>query len=190
MQQNEKPSEYSPQEIMVASAAKEIHNREVVFVGIGLPVLACLLAQRLHAPDMVMVYEAGVIPESEGKIVPCLFVEADGTSVALQREKSRRAEVKIGIAHEGWQEVSTDRYRTKEKTVYSKNMVLLGKVIDLDISLGEMKVTHLVLQLEKQVAKDLLGKMIVIRHAKCRVSTQLIESVKDAVILRRSASGS
>ena len=61
MQQNEKPSEYSPQEIMVASAAKEIHNREVVFVGIGLPVLACLLAQRLHAPDMVMVYEAGVI---------------------------------------------------------------------------------------------------------------------------------
>jgi hypothetical protein len=65
------------------------------------------------------VYEAGVIPESQGKVVPHLFVEADGTFIALQREKSRRAEVKIGVAHEGWQEVSTDRYRTKEKTVYS-----------------------------------------------------------------------
>jgi hypothetical protein len=65
------------------------------------------------------VYEAGVIPESEGKVVPRLFVEADGTFIALQREKSRRAEVKIGIAHEGWQEVSTGRYRTRDKTVYS-----------------------------------------------------------------------
>ena len=65
------------------------------------------------------VYEAGVIPESQGKVVPCLFVEADGTNIALQREKSRRAELKVGTAHEGWQKVSTDRYRTKGKTVYS-----------------------------------------------------------------------
>lgn len=65
------------------------------------------------------VYEAGVIPESQGKVVPCLFVEADGTSIALQREKARRAEVKAGVAYEGWQKESTERYRTKEKTVYS-----------------------------------------------------------------------
>ena len=75
----------------------------------------------------------------------------------------------------------------KDKIAYSKNMVLLGKVKDVEIDLREMKVTHLILQLEKQVAKDLLGKMIVIRHAKCRVPTQLIESVKDAVILRQAA---
>ena len=75
----------------------------------------------------------------------------------------------------------------KDKIAYSKNMVLLGKVKDVEIDLREMKVTHLILQVEKQVAKDLLGKMIVIRHAKCRVPTQLIESVKDAVILRQAA---
>lgn len=61
MQQDVKKEEYSPQEIMVTAASKEIRNGEVVFVGIGLPVLACLLAQRLHAPDIVMVYEAGVV---------------------------------------------------------------------------------------------------------------------------------
>ncbi len=65
------------------------------------------------------VYGDGVIPESEGKVVPYLFVEADGTNIALQREKSRRAEVKIGIAYEGWEQVSKERYRVKEKTVYS-----------------------------------------------------------------------
>ena len=76
----------------------------------------------------------------------------------------------------------------EDKVVYSKNMVMLGKVKDVEIALGEMKVTHFILQVEKQVAKDLLGKMIVIRHAKCRVPTQLIESVKDAVILRQATS--
>ena len=65
------------------------------------------------------VFEAGVIPESDGKIVPYLFVEADGTSIALQREKARRGEVKAGIAHEGWEEVSKDRHKLKEKTVYT-----------------------------------------------------------------------
>jgi len=42
------------------------------------------------------VYEGGVIPESEGKVVPPLFVEADGTNIALQREEAKRAEVKAG----------------------------------------------------------------------------------------------
>jgi hypothetical protein len=65
------------------------------------------------------VYEGGVIPESEGKIVSHLFVEADGTNIALQREEARRAEVKAGIAYEGWHKVSKDRYRVKDKTVYS-----------------------------------------------------------------------
>ena len=65
------------------------------------------------------VFEAGVIPESEGRIVPYLFVEADGTNIALQREARRRAEVKVGVAYEGWQEVSRDRYRVTDKTVYS-----------------------------------------------------------------------
>jgi Uncharacterised protein family (UPF0236) len=65
------------------------------------------------------VFSAGVLPESEGKTVPYLFVEADGTMIALQKEKARRAEVKVGIAYEGWREVSKNRYKVTEKTAYS-----------------------------------------------------------------------
>jgi len=63
-------------------------------------------------------YETGAAPDSQEKAVPLLFVEADGVNIALQREKARKAEVKVGIAYEGWEEVSKERYRTKEKTIY------------------------------------------------------------------------
>jgi glutaconate CoA-transferase subunit B len=52
---------YSPAEIMVVRAAKELKNSEVVFVGIGLPNLACNLARRLQAPDLVLIYESGAV---------------------------------------------------------------------------------------------------------------------------------
>jgi len=64
-------------------------------------------------------FEDGVIPESKDRRVPYLMVEADGVSVALQREKERRAEVKVGIAYEGWQRISKERYKLKEKSTYS-----------------------------------------------------------------------
>lgn len=54
-------SEYSPSEMMAAVAARELGNREVVFVGIGLPNLACNLARALQAPDLVLIYESGAV---------------------------------------------------------------------------------------------------------------------------------
>lgn len=63
-------------------------------------------------------YEAGEIPMGEERIVPRLMVEADGVMIALQREKEKKAEVKVGIAYEGWEEVSRGRYRVKEKIAY------------------------------------------------------------------------
>ena len=54
-------SEYSPSELMAAVAARELGNREVVFVGIGLPNLACNLARALQAPDLVLIYESGAV---------------------------------------------------------------------------------------------------------------------------------
>lgn len=54
-------AEWSPGEMMACRAARELANGEVVFVGIGLPNLACNLARRLHAPDLVLVYESGAV---------------------------------------------------------------------------------------------------------------------------------
>ncbi|MDT7578773.1 MAG: glutaconate CoA-transferase, subunit, partial [Pseudonocardiales bacterium] len=41
--------------------ARELSDGQVVFVGIDLPSRAANLARRLHAPDLVLVYESGTI---------------------------------------------------------------------------------------------------------------------------------
>jgi len=63
--------------------------------------------------------ETGEIPQGEGKQVARLMVEADGVILSLQREKERKAEVKLGIAYEGWEKVGQDRYRTVNKTIFA-----------------------------------------------------------------------
>jgi len=49
---------------MVAAAAREISDGELVFVGMRLPMLAFLVARRTHAPTAVGLYENGIIRES------------------------------------------------------------------------------------------------------------------------------
>ncbi len=46
---------------MAVSAARELRDGEVVFVGIGLPNLACNLARATHAPNLVLIYESGAV---------------------------------------------------------------------------------------------------------------------------------
>jgi len=46
---------------MAVTAAKELRDRDVVFVGIGLPNLACNLARATHAPNLVLIYESGAV---------------------------------------------------------------------------------------------------------------------------------
>jgi glutaconate CoA-transferase, subunit B len=55
-------------ELMVAAAAREIGDGEVVFVGMRLPLIAFVVAKRTHAPNCVGLFENGVIrttPASE-----------------------------------------------------------------------------------------------------------------------------
>ena len=52
---------YSPSELMSTVAARELRDGEVVFVGIGLPNLACNLARATHAPNLVLIYESGAV---------------------------------------------------------------------------------------------------------------------------------
>ena len=46
---------------MTVVAARELRDGEVVFVGIGLPNLACNLARATHAPHLVLIYESGAV---------------------------------------------------------------------------------------------------------------------------------
>lgn len=53
---------------MIVAAAQELHDRDVVFVGIGLPSLACNLALRTHAPNLELIYESGTIGTRPARI--------------------------------------------------------------------------------------------------------------------------
>jgi glutaconate CoA-transferase, subunit B len=52
---------FSHSELMATVAARELKDGEVVFVGIGLPNLACNLARSTHAPNLVLIYESGAV---------------------------------------------------------------------------------------------------------------------------------
>jgi glutaconate CoA-transferase, subunit B len=52
---------YSADEMMTVTAARQVRNGSVCFVGIGLPSAACNLARRTHAPQLVLIYESGTV---------------------------------------------------------------------------------------------------------------------------------
>lgn len=56
--------EFTPQELMVAAAAREIHEGEVVFAGMRLPLLAFALAKQTHAPNAIGLFECGLIRDT------------------------------------------------------------------------------------------------------------------------------
>jgi glutaconate CoA-transferase, subunit B len=51
---------YSASEMMIAVAARMLKGARTVFVGVGLPNIACNLARITVAPNMEMIYESGV----------------------------------------------------------------------------------------------------------------------------------
>jgi glutaconate CoA-transferase subunit B len=53
--------DYSPTELMIVVAARTLPDRASVAVGTGLPCAAAMLAQRTHAPNLLIVFEAGGI---------------------------------------------------------------------------------------------------------------------------------
>jgi glutaconate CoA-transferase subunit B len=52
--------EYTPAEMMIVAAARQLAGERVCFVGVGPPNIACNLARRTVAPDLELVYESGV----------------------------------------------------------------------------------------------------------------------------------
>lgn len=69
--------------------------------------------------EVIEAFKQGRLPQTGSRRVPLLFIEGDGVNIALQREKERRTEIKVGIAYEGWEPVGgLGRYRLRDKTPY------------------------------------------------------------------------
>src|SRR5947199_3864076 len=55
---------YTPRELMVVCAARQIHDGENVFVGMRLPLIAFALAKRTHAPHCIGLFEVGIMRDA------------------------------------------------------------------------------------------------------------------------------
>ncbi|MFH0725048.1 MAG: CoA-transferase [Pseudomonadota bacterium] len=53
--------EYKPAEMMAISAARMIENRDIVFCGTGISMLAAMAAKHISAPESVIFFETGAI---------------------------------------------------------------------------------------------------------------------------------
>ena len=72
--------DYTRRELMVAAAAREIHDGEKVFVGMRLPLLGFAVAKELHAPHALGIFENGVI--RDWPALESIFTMSDPPNVA------------------------------------------------------------------------------------------------------------
>jgi glutaconate CoA-transferase subunit B len=67
--------DYTLSELMVAAAAREIRDEDVVFVGMRLPLIAFVVAKKTHAPRAIGLVENGVIRDTPA--VELIYTMAD-----------------------------------------------------------------------------------------------------------------
>lgn len=54
-------AKYTPSELLAVMASRTLEDGQTVFAGVGIPLLAATLAQRLHAPGLTILFEGGVL---------------------------------------------------------------------------------------------------------------------------------
>ena len=64
--------EYTAGELLAILSARQLKDGMVVFAGVGIPLLAATLAQRLHSPGLTILFEGGVVGAfvEPGKLPP------------------------------------------------------------------------------------------------------------------------
>jgi glutaconate CoA-transferase subunit B len=112
--------EYTPSELMAAAGARELQDRQVVAVGLGLPVVATFLAKQTHAPSITILFELGVIdPEP----VDCGVGLADPRVWYRAKVLSNFVDILGAILHKGRVDVGflggleTDQYGNLNTTL-------------------------------------------------------------------------
>lgn len=88
--------DYTPGELMVVAAAREIRDGEVAFVGMRLPLLAFALAKRTHAPGAVGLFENGIIRAEPSPEM--LYTMSDTPNIAGASMATRLANVMALLA--------------------------------------------------------------------------------------------
>ena len=96
--QTETARGYTLGELMVAAAAREVRDGEMVFVGMRLPLLSFLVAKRTHAPNAIGLYENGVIRETPSPEL--LYTMADPPNLRGATQLGQMLDV-MGLLQQG-----------------------------------------------------------------------------------------
>ena len=89
--------EYNTTELLACIASRELDNGTSIFVGTGLPIIATMLAQRLHAPDLLIVFEAGGI----GPKIPTIPISVGDSRTFYKAVMAASMDYAMGIAQAG-----------------------------------------------------------------------------------------
>ncbi|SCW54617.1 CoA-transferase subunit beta [Ancylobacter rudongensis] len=80
---------YTGSELLAVMSARLLKDGQTVFAGVGIPLLAAILAQKTHAPGLTILFEGGVIGP---------FVEAGKLPPSTNEQRcSRRANMLVSI---------------------------------------------------------------------------------------------
>src|SRR5574337_1625230 len=90
--------DYTPQELMVAAAAREIHEGEVVFTGMRLPLIAFALAKESHAPNAIGLFECGLVRDTPAPEL--LYTMGDPPNIAGALWATRMVNI-MGLLQQG-----------------------------------------------------------------------------------------
>lgn len=75
-------SGYSQTELLACSGARVLEDGRSIFVGTGLPMIATMLAQRMQAPNLLLIFEAGAIG-SQVKLLPVSVADSRASHRAV-----------------------------------------------------------------------------------------------------------
>jgi len=82
---------------MACVASRVLENGKSIFVGTGLPIIATMLAQRLHAPDLLVVFEAGGI----GPKLPTIPISVGDSRTFHKAAMAASMDYTMGMAQAG-----------------------------------------------------------------------------------------
>jgi glutaconate CoA-transferase subunit B len=92
-------SDYTASEMMIVSASRALRAARSVLVGVGLPNIACNLARRTHSPDLILIYESGVLGAQPARLPLSI---GDPTIVSGASWAGPMADLFLYILQGGW----------------------------------------------------------------------------------------
>lgn len=89
---------YSAMELMACVAARLLPDNRSIFVGTGLPIIAATLAQRMHAPGLLIVFEAGGV----GPRIPVLPISVGDSRTFYQAVSATSMHEVMSLSQAGY----------------------------------------------------------------------------------------